>query len=74
MGEGLSSIKLVKPGFFFSKKLIADFPSVTSFAIISMVIAKKKKKSLINSGEKQTTVVCLVLDPHAKLRTPHLWA
>lgn len=58
---------------FFSKKLIANFPSVTSFAIISMVIAKKKK-SLINSGEKQTTVVCLVLDPHAKLHTPHLWA
>lgn len=41
MGKGLSPIKLVNPAFF--QKLIADFPSVTSFTIISMVIAKKKK-------------------------------
>lgn len=57
-------------GFF--QKLIADFPSVTSFTIISMVIAKKKK--IISSGESQTTMVCLVLDPHTKLCMPHTWA
>lgn len=56
-------------GFF--QKLIANFPSVTSFTIISMVIEKKK---FISSGENQTTVVCLVVDPHTKLCTPHTWA
>lgn len=49
------------------QKLIADFPSVTSFTIISMLIEKKKKKvNYLVQGENQTTMVCLVLDPHAK--------
>lgn len=41
---------------------------VTSFTIISMVIAKKNPKtpkSVIYSEEKAATVICLVLDPHA---------
>lgn len=48
------------------QKLIAGFPSVTLFTVISMVIAKKKKSKFISSGENQTITVCLVLDLHAK--------
>lgn len=60
----------------FFQKLIANFPTVIPFTIISLVAEKTKqnKKTLINSGEKQTTVFCLVLDARMELCRPRLWA
>lgn len=51
----------------FSKNLIANFPSVTSFIIISFLVETNKQKCLINSRKKQTSVVCFELDPLTKL-------